>query len=256
MARVRPLIDRTDVFEDREVAEQYRHRPPYPSTIFAALERLLVAPHTVLDAGAGTGALARTMVKFAARVDALDPSETMVAVGRGLPRGRSRRLRWIVGRAEDAALSPPYGLITCGASLHWMDHEAVLARFQAVLAGQAVVAVVDTENVHGAYREEVWALTERYGGAHHHAGWQELVEWLDASAHFEMLGVERTPAVAFRQSVDDYIAYLHTTSALARTRLGRRAEAFDADLRAVFARYDLDELTYGVRGLLAWGRPR
>lgn len=256
MARMRPLTDRTDVFEDREVAELYRHRPPYPPAIFAALERLLVAPHTVLDAGAGTGALARTMVRFAARVDALDPSEAMVAVGRTLPGGRSRRLRWIVGRAEQATLTPPYGLITCGASLHWMDLEAVLARFHAVLQAEAVVAVVDTENVHGAYREEVWALIERYGGAHHHVGWQELVERLDASGRFEVLGVERTPAVAFRQSVHDYVAYLHTTSALARTRLGRRAEAFDADLRAIFARYSLDELSYGVSGLLAWGRLR
>ncbi len=256
MARVRPLADRTDVFDDREVAELYRYRPPYPRPIFAALERLLVAPRTVLDAGAGTGALARTLVTFAARVDALDASEAMVEVGRSLPGGRSRRLRWIVGRAEQATLTPPYGLIACGASLHWMDLETVLARFHAVLQAQAVVAVVDTENEHGAYREEVWALNERYGGAHHHAGWREIVERLDANGHFDVLGVERTPAVAFRQSVHDYIEYLHTTSALARTRLGRRAEAFDADLRAIFARYNLDELSYGVRGLLAWGRPR
>src|SRR5439155_264812 len=106
-------------FTDREVASLYRHRPPYPKGVFDILARLLVEPRTILDAGAGTGALARELVKIAARVDALDPSAPMIDEGRRLPNGAHPRLRWVIGRAEDGPVDPPYGLITCGASLHW-----------------------------------------------------------------------------------------------------------------------------------------
>lgn len=92
----------------------------------------------MLDAGAGSGALARRMVSLAERVDAVDPSVAMIDAGRRSPGGDDGRIRWIVGRAEDAHLSPPYGLITCGASLHWMDLGVVLPRFRDALAPGAV----------------------------------------------------------------------------------------------------------------------
>ena len=59
----------SDVFGDAEVARLYGYRAPYPDGVFATLRRLLVEPHTVLDVGAGTGALARPMVASAERVD-------------------------------------------------------------------------------------------------------------------------------------------------------------------------------------------
>jgi hypothetical protein len=61
--------------------------------------------------------------------------------------------------------------------------------------------------------------------------------------------------VPFEQSIDDYIEMLHSTSTLARIRLGDRASRFDADIRAVFARHGLDRLRYGVVGVVIWGRP-
>jgi predicted RNA methylase len=98
-----------EVFTDATVARLYERRPPYPEGVFTALARRLVAPRTVLDAGAGTGALARRMT-FAERVDAIEPSAAMVAAGRQLPGGADARIRWIEGRAEEARLEPPYGL--------------------------------------------------------------------------------------------------------------------------------------------------
>jgi SAM-dependent methyltransferase len=67
-----------EVFTDATVARLYERRPPYPEGVFTTLARRLVAPRTVLDAGAGTGALARRMT-FAERVDAIEPSAAMVA---------------------------------------------------------------------------------------------------------------------------------------------------------------------------------
>jgi len=157
-----------EVFGDDAVARAYQRRPPYPEAVFKGLERRLVAPRIVLDAGAGTGALARRMTGFAERVDAVEPSAAMIAEGRGLPGGSDRRIRWIVGRAEDAPLDPPYGLIACGASLHWMDPGLVLPRFREAVAPGAYLPIVDNENVHGPYREEVWAITDRYAAAAHH----------------------------------------------------------------------------------------
>lgn len=66
------------VFSDREVARLYRHRAPYPGEVLATLRGLLMTPRTILDVGTGTGALARPMLDFAERVDAVDPSAAMI----------------------------------------------------------------------------------------------------------------------------------------------------------------------------------
>ena len=245
-----------DVFRDPDVAGLYSHRAPYPAAVFVLLRRLLVAPATVLDAGAGTGALARGMVPFARRIDAVDRSEAMIAAGRQLPEGDDQRIRWIVGRAEDAPLSPPYGLITCGASLHWMDLDVVLQRFQAALAPGAVVAIADTDIVHGPYHDEVLAVIRKYSEIEHHTGWQGLIESIKATGRFTLLGEERSVPVPFEQSVEEYLGFLHSTSTLARIRLGARSAAFDNEVRGVFVGHGIERVRYAVVGIVAWGRPQ
>lgn len=244
-----------DVFGDAEVAERYRYRAPYPDAVFAILRDLIVAPFTVLDAGAGAGALARGMVGFAERIDAVDPSVAMIEGGRLLPGGNDPRIRWTVGRAEDAPLSPPYGLVTCGASIHWMDADVVMPRFRDALAPGAVVAIVDTEQQHGPYRDDVRQVIRDHSELEHHTETNDLIEQLGRSGRFTLGGQRRTDPVLFEQSVDDYIEMLHSTSTLARVRLGDRSARFDAQLREVFVRHGLDRVRYGVVGLVAWGRP-
>jgi len=245
-----------DVFADDAVAHAYRRRPPYPDAVFKMLERRLVAPRTILDAGAGTGALARNMTAFAERIDAVEPSSAMIAEGRNLPAGSDRRIRWIAGRAEDAPLDPPYGLITCGASLHWMDPSLVLPRFRESLAPGAYVAIVDNENVHGPYREAVWAITDRYAAVAHHPETPDAIAAVQESGLFTIEGEEHTAPMPFEQSVDEYIAFLHSTSVLTRVQLGERATAFDAAVRAVFVERGIDRLRYGVVGSVTWASAR
>ena len=241
-----------EVFADGAVARAYRSRPPYPEGVFELLRRRLVEPRRVLDAGAGTGALARGMVPFAERVDAIEPSAAMIEEGRRLPGGSDRRVRWITGRAEDAPLDPPYGLVTCGASLHWMDQALVLPRFRKALARNARLAIVDKENVHGPYREEIWAITDSYAAVARHPETSDAVAALRASGLFTIEGEERTEPISFDQSVDEYIEFLHSTSVLTRAQLGERAAAFDDAVRAVFARYGLEHIRYGVVGSVTW----
>ena len=64
------MIELGRVFADAEVAALYRYRAPYPREVFEILESLVVEPRNVLDAGAGTGALARDLAPLVARVDA------------------------------------------------------------------------------------------------------------------------------------------------------------------------------------------
>lgn len=244
-----------DVFSDAEVARLYRYRPPYPDQVFEVLRRLVVMPRRVLDVGAGTGALARRMIAFADRIDALDPSAAMVDEGRRLPSGDDGRIRWMLGRAEDAHLSPPYGLITAGASIHWLDHEMALPRLRDALAPGAVMAVADTENVHGSYHDEVLSVIKEHSELDHHKETKDLMDDLRLAGRFVVRGHERTKPMAFEQTVDDYIEMLHSTSTLARVRLGDRSSGFDEQIRSVFRRHGLGRIRFGVVGVVIWGRP-
>ena len=259
------------VFADSDVARSYRRRAPYPDETFAILEELLVEPRIVLDAGAGSGALARGMLRFAQRVDALDPSVAMIAEGRRLPGGRDPRLRWIVGPAEEAPLDPPYGLITAGMSLHWMDQARVMPRFAAALAPGARLAILETDDGEHPL-PEMLQIFERYSELTHHTDLPEMLSAisrpkrvgcrhgsdaaLEASGGwFVQEGEERTAAISLRRSVDEYLEFLHSTSTLARVRLGDRADRFDADVRDLFARNGMSSIERQVVGVVVWGRP-
>ena len=256
------------VFADPDVARAYRQRAPYPDETFTILERLIVEPRTVLDAGAGNGALARTMTRFARHVDAVDPSAAMIDEGRRLPGGDDPRLRWIAGTAEEAPLDPPYGLITAGSSLHWMDHARAMPRFAAALAPGARLALLETDEGEHPLPEVV-QIIERYSELAHHSDLPETIraisrvatgcrhgvdDALDASGWFVREGEQRTGAVSLRRSVEEYLEFLHSTSALARVRLGDRADRFDADVRDLFARNSLSSIERQVVGVVVWGK--
>ncbi len=83
----------------------------------------------MLDAGCGTGEIARRMAPRVAHVDAVDFSPAMIANGKRLAGREASALHWIEGEVETVALTPPYGLITEASSLHWMDWSVVLPRF-------------------------------------------------------------------------------------------------------------------------------
>jgi SAM-dependent methyltransferase len=246
-------IELGGVFADDDVAALYRYRAPYPQGVFAILERLVVAPRVVLDAGTGTGALARRFPPSIERIDAVDPSAAMIARGRSLPGGDDTRIRWIEGRAETAPLSPPYGLITVGASLHWMQADVVLPRFRDALAPGARLAIVDTETTHsGAWRTEMLDIIRRYSPLEHHLETHEMVLEAVQQGVLVLEGEERTQPEPFDQSVDDYLRLLGSTSTLSRVTLGPRAMEFDTECRDLFARHRMSRIRFSVVGYVAW----
>jgi SAM-dependent methyltransferase len=244
-----------EVFRDADVAHAYRQRAPYPEETFAILESLLVDPRTVLDAGAGTGALARPMLRFATRVDAVDPSQAMIEEGRRLPGGTDPRLHWIKGTAEEAPLDPPYGLITTGQSLHWMQPDRVMTRFAAALAPGGRLAISETDDGDYPLQQEMRDVIGRYSELDHHTEFPDMILDLEAGGRFVREGERRTAPVAVRRSVDEHLEFLHSTSTLARVRLGARAEGFDAEVRDLFARRGISVVERQVVGVVVWGRP-
>jgi SAM-dependent methyltransferase len=245
------------VWSEPAVARVYQYRPAYPAPVFDVLRRLAVEPRSVLDAGCGTGALTRRMTALAARIDAVDPSAAMIEEAQRLPGGRDPRIRWIVGPAETAPLDPPYGLITTGQSLHWMDHDVVMPRFRDALAPGGLLVATDIEWEHpAAWRDDLTSIIKRYSPTKAKFFLDDLFGDLAKRGLFERAGFQRTSLVAVDQSIDEFVDALHSTSTLSRVTLQERADAFADEVRALFARHGEDRVRFSVAGNIVWGRPR
>jgi SAM-dependent methyltransferase len=116
------------------VAEAYaRTRPPYPR---AAVERVaralgLTTESRVLDLGAGTGTLTRTLRDMFADVVAVEPDELMRAQFAG---------EVLEGSAEAIPLpDSAVAAVFAGEAFHWFDCERALAEIRRVGAGLGVL---------------------------------------------------------------------------------------------------------------------
>jgi SAM-dependent methyltransferase len=240
-------------FDDIDVARNYWYRPEYPAATFDLLADLIVGPRVVLDAGTGTGAIARYLAARVDRVDALDPAAAMLAEATRLAHGQDRRIRWILGAAETAPLDGPYGLIVTGQSLHWMDWEIVLPRFAHVLAPGARLAILDDPEQPEPWAAELRRIIRRYSVMR---TWHQfsLIPELERLGLFVREGEVSTPAMPFAQTVDEYVASFHARSSLARHRIGNAAaDAFDRELRALLG--DRTTVERRVSGRIVYGRP-
>jgi SAM-dependent methyltransferase len=244
------------VWREPEVARVYRYRPAYPPPVFDILRRLIVEPRTVLDAGCGTGSLTRHLTSFATRIDAVDPSAAMIEEARRLPGGNDPHIAWIVGAAETAPLHPPYGLITTGQSLHWMDHDVVMPRFRDALAPGGCLVATDIEWEYApAWRDQLIAIVKRYSPVDSKLFDADLFGDLAHRGLFERSGFQRTSLVPVDLSIDEFINALHSTSSLSRVTLRERTDAFADEVRALFASLGLDRARFAVGGNVVWGRP-
>jgi SAM-dependent methyltransferase len=247
----------SSAFDDPAVVDAYRYRAPYPAALFPLIRGLIAtAPCTALDVGCGRGEIARLLAPLVDRVDAVDPSKAMVAAGRREPGGDAPNLRWIVGRAEDAPLAPPYSLIVGGASLHWMEWRIVLPRFAAALAPGGLLALAGAETVAPAWEGALVALIARYTTNPEHHPYPMLAAWREAGLFTER-GRHILDPVTFVQPIEEYIEALHSISYLARARMGAdAAAAFDGAVRAMVApQSDDGQVRLQIVGRLLWGEP-
>lgn len=246
-----------DTFKDQRVVHAYRHRPPYPDEVFAILASLLTdEPGTILDVGTGSGDLARRMVEFAERVDAVDFSAPMIEQGKQLPNGDHPHLRWIFGKLEEVPLAPPYALITAGSSIHWLEWEKAFPLFRSVLTPHGSLALVYRRTLPMPWDADLRQLRVQLG-PHPSARGSRVAEELETRGFFHKQGEQETTPIPFFQSIEDFIEGLHSRSSFSRELMGQQEAAdLDGQARNLLLHYHPEGvLPLQVVGKVIWGTP-
>ncbi|HET7044786.1 MAG TPA: class I SAM-dependent methyltransferase [Gaiellaceae bacterium] len=218
-------------FGEAGVVAVYHLRPPYPEELFDRLGAL-VDGGPVLDAGCGTGDLARGLASRGARVDAVDASPRMIERARQLP--GAERVRWQAAPIERAELEPPYTLIVAGDSVHWFDWDVAFARFATWLAPGGTLAIVQREwfpHVEGAHGR----LSPIYARWAANPDFRPLdpVEEVERRGYFLREGRFDTEATPWRPTLDELVAVHHSMNGFTPERMGADGVvAFDGELGA------------------------
>jgi SAM-dependent methyltransferase len=243
-------------FADPSVVASYHLRPPYPSQVIDLLLSLRVDSRPVLDAGTGTGEIARALVQYGVGVDAVDSSPAMLARARQLPGGDHPLLTWVLGSAETAPLRPPYSLIIAAASLHWMEWDVVMPRFRDTLAPGGVLAIVEQRQMPQPWDSALGEIISRYSTNRFYQPY-DLVGELVARALFRPIGQVLTAPAAFTQPVADYVESFHARNGFSRDRMDPAdAAAFDTACKHLVSAFAQDgEITLGIVGTITWGAP-
>lgn len=244
-------------FQDPSVAEAYQYRPTYPAEVFDILASLIVdSPRHVLDAGCGTGALARYLVERVDRVDAVDVSREMIERGKRLPHGDHPHLNWIVGQIEDVPLHPPYALITTGDSLHWMDWYVVMPRFTHMLTPHGYLAILGVDRLPIPWEADLWSIIRRYSTVPN-GQYYDYIKGVEERGLFQRVGMQRTKPVPFTQSLEDYIESFHGRASLSRERMAPTdVAAFDAEVGALVSSFCQDNtVELQLVSEVVWGKP-
>jgi trans-aconitate methyltransferase len=246
-----------EAFKDDRVVDAYRYRPPYPDEVFDILAGLITdEPRAVLDVGAGSGDIARRLVDFVERVDAVDPSESMIEKGKQLLNGDHPHLNWINGKVEEVPLAPPYALITAGSSIHWTEWERAFPRFRSMLTPNGYLALIYRGTLPMPWDADFRKLRAQFSARQGHRS-SHVVEELEARGFFHKQGEKQTAPVPFFQTIDDFIEGLHSRSSCSRQLIGQpQAADFDQQVRALLLQYHSDGiLPLQVVGTVTWGTP-
>jgi ubiquinone/menaquinone biosynthesis C-methylase UbiE len=245
-------------FEGPSVVLAYQHRPTYPVEVFDILADLVVdTPRHVLDAGCGTGLLARPLVERVDRLDAVDSSQLMIEQGKRLLGGNHPRLTWIVGRIEEVSLHPPYALITTGDSLHWMDWEVIMPRFARLLTQHGCLAILGVDQLPSPWRAELASICQRYTTVPSKQVSYDYLKEIEDRGLFRRISVQRTKPVLFTQPLEDYIESFHGRASFSRDRLTlANALAFDAEIRALVSPFCQEgKVELQIVSEIVWGKP-
>lgn len=227
----KPRAELATSFRFCGVAQAYRQRPPYPDETIELIASLARGDGArVIDLGAGEGAIARPLAQLVARVDAVEPSHAMMSVGQTLLGGDAANLGWHGSRAESFSLSGPFHLAVAGAAMHWFDLGAVCHRLSQVLLDQAPLALCDRSAKHPGLTAVVDVIRQ-YSRAPEHDVDYDVADELTRRGLWTQHGRRRTRPVVFRQSPQEHLSSLRSTSSLARELMTEvENDAFDRDI--------------------------
>jgi SAM-dependent methyltransferase len=238
----------------------YHNRPPYPPETFSFLNSLIpstLSERIVLDAGCGTGFIARPFSAEVDHLDAVDVSPAMIVMGAALPGGDRPNITWQTSPVETAVLHPAYALIVAAASLHWMDWDIALPRFARHLAPGGVLAMVGEHHQSYPWDAELVPILSRYSLNQECASYNVTIE-LERRKLFRLLGSHETPFMGFRQPIDDWVESFHARNGFSRDRMQPlAAQAFDAALRAAVLPYCPNGIVeQSIAARIVWGAPQ
>ncbi len=253
------------IFQDESVVRAYKYRPQYPAELFELLTKLIppdCAPRVVLDAGCGTGFVARPLAPLVARVDAVDFSAAAIREGRCLPGGDHPHLRWIEGPVESAAVDPPYSLLTAGMSLHWFDWEVAFPRFARLLEPDGLFVAVGMRVEKPEWmQEELGPVLARYSMNQEFRPFseEEILDQLEERGLFRRMGSAQTEMIEWRQPVDEWVESIHARNGFSRDRMDPKlaAEA-DAVFKEIASRHVCGRegsIVHRYSGTLVFGKP-
>jgi SAM-dependent methyltransferase len=120
-------------------------RSDYAARVLGAIEPLLAGAASVLDVGAGCGALALPLAERVARVTALEPAPAMAAALRTEATRRGLRGLAVLEAAWGEVALPPHDLVLCAHVGELTRPGAPFLREAARWARRAVVVVRDRE---------------------------------------------------------------------------------------------------------------
>ncbi len=252
----------SSIFQDASVVSAYRHRPMYPTETFTVLSNLIpptITPRIVLDAGCGTGYIARPLAASVDRIDAVDISSRMIAEAQTQPGGDSPNITWIAAPIETAPLSGPYALIVAAASIHWMDWDRTLPRFTRHLAPSGVLALVEEIFSPNPWDQPLVPILRRYSMNKDFTPYSmaAIVEELEQRRLFQLQNRYETAPVPFQQPVGAYIQSFHARNGFSLDRMDpNEAAQFDAELRAAVEPFSSQGMIeQHTSAQILWGRP-
>ena len=193
-------------------------------------------------------------------VTAADPEPEMLEAAAEAARAAGVTLNlWQGGSYELTPDMGPYRLVTIGRAFHWMDRAATLAMLDRIVAPGGAVALF--HDAHPVLDDNRWfktlrAVGDRYGRAQaahiverRSLGHRRYEPFLFASAFTELDWL----SVTIRQtlSVDDIVGRAFSMSTCSPEKLGDKADAFEADLRAALAELSPDGVFTEIAELVA-----
>ena len=246
-------------FEDESVARAYRFRVPYPPEVFPFLGLLQPdGPDRVLELGCGSGDVTIGLAPHTSSIDAVDPSDAMLAIARQRHGDASSRINWHACSAESFPYSGPYALVVAAASLHWMDWAVVLPNITSSTMPGGWLAIVNRSRVlPSPLGSAVSSLIPRYSTNQDYESY-DVVQHLTERGMFEEAGRQSFSGYEYRQPVDEYIESIHSQNGFSRDRMSEEsAAAFDREVRELARPHAMNgTLPIQVGASVVWGRAR
>ena len=242
-------------FNDPSVVAAYGARPPYADGAVSLIVGLAGGTNGhIFDMGCGTGELARRIAPKVRAVTAIDHSERMIAQARELPGGNAPNLEWIVGRVEDVPVAVTVTLTLAAESFHWFDWD-LLCPLLAQRPISRPLVLIDRCELVSRWSNQLESLIAKYSTNRDFEPY-ELEEELVARSCYSVHGRRTFGPALFTQSIDGYIASIHSRNGFSRDRMSSEAALdFDQAVRATVRPYaQNDALALRIETRVVWGK--